>query len=97
MSEIIKMRSRNQLTLPKKYIDVLDLKEGDTLEVYLENDRLVIVPVVTMEKKQYWFLTQEWQEGEKEASEDIANKRLKEFDNINDAFEWLDSEDKEGE
>lgn len=95
MSEIIKMRSRNQITLPKKLLDALNIEEGDNLEVYIEDDRLVIVPVIAVEKNQSWFWTEEWQAAEQEAQKEINDKKLKEFNNINDALEWLDSEEEE--
>lgn len=33
-----------------------------------------------------------WQQGEKEADEDIAAGRVKQFDNVEDAVEWLEQE-----
>ncbi|HHT7143178.1 TPA: AbrB/MazE/SpoVT family DNA-binding domain-containing protein [Bacillus cereus] len=95
MSEIIKMRSRNQITLPKKLLDALNIEEGDNLEVYIEDDRLVIVPVIAIEKNQSWFWTEEWQIAEQEAQKEINAKKLKEFNNIDDVLEWLDSEEEE--
>jgi len=40
---------------------------------------------------QAYFWTEEWQEGEREADEDIRLGRTKSFANVEDAIAWLDS------
>lgn len=42
---------------------------------------------------QVYFWADEWQEGERQADEDIRAGRTKRFDNAEDAIAWLDSED----
>ena len=91
--ESIRFKKRSQITIPKDFVDALDLHEGDRLECRLENGRIVIVPTVEIPKDQAWFWTEEWQEGEREADEDIKAGRVKAFDNVDDLIADLESED----
>lgn len=40
---------------------------------------------------QAYFWTEEWQEGEREADEDLRLRRTRQFGNIEDALAWLRS------
>lgn len=42
---------------------------------------------------QEWYWEEGWQELEQEADEDIINDRIYEFDDIEDALEFLDDTD----
>jgi hypothetical protein len=42
---------------------------------------------------QKYFWTKEWQQGEREADEDIKAGRVKKFTNVNDLFADLDSDE----
>lgn len=92
-SKSIRMRKKSQVTIPKQFTEALDINEGDRLEVRLEEGRLVIVPMVEVPKDQAWFWTKEWQQAEEEASAEVEAGRTKEFDNINEALVWLDSDE----
>jgi len=46
----------------------------------VEDDRAVLLPKKLIDKSQAYFWTKEWQEAEKEASEDIKAGRVKTFD-----------------
>lgn len=92
--ERITLRKRGQFTLPKTILDELDLNEGDTLELRLEDDgRLSLVPMIEIPADQAWFWTKEWQEGEREADEDIKHGRVKSFDNVEDLIAELESDE----
>lgn len=62
-------------------------------EVTVQNGRIVLIPVITIEKDQAWFWTEGWQKGEREADEDIKAGRVKRFNNVNDLIADLESED----
>ncbi len=47
-----------------------------------------------MTQDYYW--TPRWQEGEREADEDIREDRVKRFDSVEELIEYLDKEVKEG-
>lgn len=44
-----------------------------------------------MNEENYWFWTEEWQAGERQADEDIAEGRYHEFETVDGLVEWLDS------
>lgn len=76
-----KLRKKGQLTLPRGVIDRANLREGDPIEVEVdaESGFIILRPQRVIDASQAWFWTPEWQEGEREASEDIAAGRVKTF------------------
>lgn len=48
---IIKVLRNGQLTLPAKFRETLELKQGDLLDAGLEEDKIVLRPVTTIERK----------------------------------------------
>lgn len=80
---LLQLRDKNQLTLPKEIIDKLGLHKDDTLNVFLEDDKIVITPVSVVETK---LLTEL-----KEAFEDVRNGKVKSFDTIDDLLKDLDA------
>jgi AbrB family looped-hinge helix DNA binding protein len=80
------LRSRGQLTLPPDVRQVLHVKDGDEIEFTVEADGTVVLRGLTMiPADQAWFWSATWQEGEREASEDIAAGRG-ELSESSDAF-----------
>lgn len=47
----VKIMQRGQITIPKKFREILGLKKGDLAEAELEGDRLVITPKRLVEDK----------------------------------------------
>jgi len=81
---VIKLRERSQITLPREIIKKLNIKTGDTLEVKLEGDKIVVTPVLIIDRSQAWFWSKQWQDKEREVEEDIGEGRLTSAENIND-------------
>lgn len=48
---VIKILRNGQLTLPAKFRETLELKQGDLLDAGLEEDKIVLRPVTTIERK----------------------------------------------
>ena len=48
---VIKILRNGQLTLPAKFRETLELKQGDLLNAGLEEDKIVLRPVTTVERK----------------------------------------------
>jgi len=46
------------------------------------DDRVVLMPKKLVDKSQAYFWTKRWQEGEREADEDIKAGRVKVFDSV---------------
>lgn len=85
---LTKIRPKGQITLPDSVRKAARLADGDYLEVSVEEGAIVMRPKRLIDADQAWFWTQEWQRGEREASEDIAKGRTR---RSGDADAFLDS------
>ena len=56
---VIKILRNGQLTLPAKFRETLELKQGDLLNAGLEEDKIVLRPVTTIERKRVTEKTRE--------------------------------------
>ena len=79
-----------QVTLPASVRRELGIKEGDLIEVVVEDEKAVLIPKRIVDKSQAYFWTKEWQEAEREASADIAAGRVKTFDSAEELVKELD-------
>lgn len=86
-----KLRERSQITLPAKIIKNLKLKTGDHLDIVLKDDKIIIKPVLIIDRSQAWFWSKEWQEKEKEVEEDIKGGRIYHANDIDELIESLES------
>lgn len=50
----VKVLRGGQITMPKELRKVLEIKEGDILEVQMEKNRMVLKPKILMDKDQAW-------------------------------------------
>ncbi|AGL00999.1 AbrB/MazE/SpoVT family DNA-binding domain-containing protein [Desulfoscipio gibsoniae] len=86
---ITELRKKSQITIPRELVSKLGLREGDKLEIIEKDGVIQIMPVVVYPKKYLDEL--------KEEITDIKTK-IKSgdqpvFDNVDDLFKQLDSED----
>lgn len=94
MKERLMIRKRGQVTLPKSILERFNLEEGDILELTTdESGQITITPMIQVPVSQKWFWTEEWQKEEREADENIKTGHVKSFTNIDDALNWLDSDE----
>jgi len=56
---VIKILRNGQLTLPAKFRETLELKQGDLLNAGLEEDKIILKPVTTVERKRVKEKTRE--------------------------------------
>ena len=89
MAAYSKVTRHGQITLPVSVRKKLGLEEGDLLEVTIEDDRAVLLPKKLIDKSQAYFWAKEWQEAEREASEDIKAGRVKIFDTAEELIKDL--------
>ena len=87
---VIKLRERSQITLPSEIVKKLNIKTGDTLEVKLKGDKIIITPVLIIDRSQAWFWSKKWQDKEREVEEDIREGRLTSAGNMNDLLKKLE-------
>ena len=50
----VKVLRGGQITMPKELRKVLEIKEGDILEVQMEKNKVVLKPKVLVDKNQAW-------------------------------------------
>lgn len=94
MSTVLQIRSNGQITLPTSVRRQARLKEGDLLEVLVEEDgSLRLVPKIAIDRSQAYFWTERWQQGEHEAEEDLRAGRFKQFASMDELIKDLESEE----
>ena len=89
MSELVQIRKKAQLTLPQSIRRELGIEEGDFLDISVKDDTAVLKVKKLVDKEQAWFWTRRWQQGEREAEEDISAGRLHKFDSAGEAAGFL--------
>jgi AbrB family looped-hinge helix DNA binding protein len=87
---LIRVRSKGQMTLPDRIRRTARLAVGDYVEVSMQGDAIVLRPKKVIEASQAWFWDARWQEGEREASRDIAEGRSRRFESDEEFLESLD-------
>jgi AbrB family looped-hinge helix DNA binding protein len=86
---VVKILRHGQITLPKEIRKILGVEEGDLLELGLENARVFLQPKILVDKESVLSRTGEIKI--KEALEALKKKEVKEFDNVDDFIEELNS------
>lgn len=77
-----KVTRHGQVTLPASVRRELGVEEGDMVEIEVVDDKAVLIPKKLVDKSQAYFWTKRWQEGEREADEDIKAGRVKVFESV---------------
>jgi len=85
-----KVTRHGQITLPASVRKELGVEEGDLVEIEVIDDRAVLIPKRLVDKSQAYFWTRKWQEGEREADEDIEAGRVRTFDSVGELIEDLE-------
>jgi AbrB family looped-hinge helix DNA binding protein len=89
MTELIQVRKKAQVTLPQSIRKELNIEEGDLLDVKVRDGEIVLKVQRLIDKDQAWFWTKRWQEGEREADEDIKAGRVHHFDDVEKGIGFL--------
>jgi antitoxin MazE len=95
---LISVKKRYTVTIPKSIREKLRVKEGEYIEAEIKGHSIILTPVKVIKKDQEYFWTREWQEGEREADEDIKAGRLSRAygeDELDLFFKDLDKEAKQ--
>jgi len=77
------------ITIPASLLPQLEAWGQLTTKLFGELRRQTGLPPAGTPKSQAWFWTKEWQAGEREADEALAQGKYVEFDNIEDAIAEL--------
>ena len=73
---LIQVREKAQITIPSKIRKDLGIKKGDYLEIIKEDDKIVIIPKVLVDKVSV-NLSEKGEEMLKEAIEDVKRGKVK--------------------
>lgn len=87
--EVLQIRKKFQITLPRSIRERLGLEEGDYIAVEVRGEEIVLRPKKLVDKGRAWFWSREWQEAEREAEADIQSGRVHEFADAEDATAFL--------
>jgi bifunctional DNA-binding transcriptional regulator/antitoxin component of YhaV-PrlF toxin-antitoxin module len=68
----------------------LGLKKDDYLEIYIDNNKIILEPKVLVPKEQAYFFTRQWQVGEQDAEDDIRKGRITKTKNLDELFQEMD-------
>jgi AbrB family looped-hinge helix DNA binding protein len=88
-AELVQLRGRSQLTLPGFVRKTLGLDEGDLFEVSIRDGEIVLRPKRVIDVSQAWFWSQRWQDGEKQAEQDVSNGATHAFGDAAAAVDFL--------
>ena len=91
LEEAVRLGAKHQVTIPHRISKALHLKQGDHMLMRLVGRRVEMIPANLIPKDQLWFWTPEWQKKEREADEDIAQGRVKEFASVDELIKDLKS------
>ncbi len=84
MPAYTKVTRHGQVTLPASVRKRLGIKEGDLVEVLVEDERVVLLPKQIVDRSQAYFWAKDWQAAEKVATEDIRAGRVKTFSTVDE-------------
>ena len=74
------IRAKGQVTIPAAVREAARLEEGDPVEVEIVDGGILLRPMKVIDASQAWFWTPEWQEGERQADEDLAAGRFDRYE-----------------
>ncbi len=74
------IRHKGQFTLPSEIRRAAHLEAGDSVEVELVADGILLRPQKVIDATQAWFWEPRWQEMEREADEDLRAGRSEAFE-----------------
>ena len=87
ISQKVFVQRRNLISLPREIRDILDINEGDVLDIRLEDNKIVIEPMKLVPSSQAYFWTEKTQNDMLEAKKDIESGNVREFKSVK---EFLD-------
>lgn len=91
---IVNMNNKGQVTIPARTRKNLGLGDEEQFQIIEENGRIILNPVIIISKDQAWYWTEEWQNGELEADNEIKEGKTKSFESVDALLDDLfDDED----
>ena len=78
---LIQVREKAQITIPSRIRKELGIKKGDYLEIVKEDDKIVIIPKILVDKASV-NLSTKGEEMLKEAIDDVKKGKAKIYNNV---------------
>jgi len=78
---LIQVREKAQITIPSRIRKELDIKKGDYLDIVIEDDKIVIIPKILVDKVSV-NLSAKGEEMLKEAIDDVKKDKIKTHNNV---------------
>jgi bifunctional DNA-binding transcriptional regulator/antitoxin component of YhaV-PrlF toxin-antitoxin module len=88
---IVKVQKNKNITLPMWLIHRFHVGVGDFVRLEETKDGVLLKPAKLIDPSQAYFWTKEWQEGEREADEDIRTGRVKTIKSIKELMRDLNN------
>lgn len=85
-----KLGKSNQIAIPKEIVKSLHLEADDYLDVYVQNNRIILEPKIVIPRDQAYFYTAEWQKDERQAEKDIESGDVTDTENMDELFSEMD-------
>ena len=79
---LVQVREKAHITLPSKIRKALHVREGDYLEAEVEDNKIVLIPKLLIDKVKAVTLSKKGEEMLKEALEDVKKGKEKKFNNV---------------
>ncbi len=90
--ELVKVKTKAQITLPHKIREALGIEEGDYLQVMVEDNKIVLVPQALVTKLPPVSLSETGERMLEEALEDVREGRVQEHDSVESLIAELHDE-----
>jgi len=89
-SHKIFVQKRNLINLPRDIREILDINEGDILDVSLVDNKIIIEPMKLIPSSQAYFWSNKTQRDMIEANNDVKSGNIREFNNFEEFLKDLE-------
>ena len=86
---LVQVREKAQITIPSRIRKALGIKDGDYLEAEVENNKIIFIPKILIDKTEAITLSKKGEGMLKEALEDVEKGRVKKFKNAEELIDDL--------
>lgn len=90
ISHKIFVQKRNLISLPREIREQLNINEGDVLDIWMENNKIIIEPMKLVPSSQAYFWSETAQNDMLEAINDIDSGNVREFNTINEFLDGIE-------
>jgi len=81
---VLQVAPNGRVTLPAKLRKLAGLNGGDLVRAEMQDGKIVLIPLVTLDRDQAYFASSRWQAGERDAQEDLDAGRAKTFASLDE-------------